>query len=174
MSSSDAGGETGRWWGRRSRGTTVAVGFALVLVVVLVGAAVWLGGSQPVVPTEDPVDAETRAQNTHLTTTLAAADIEVSLVDVTEERVYVAYRLPAFAYDGTGAVDEAAAVELQRFVVGAAADTAPGVERIVVVQYDGEEPRLGWEVRLTDFDAFVAGDLTLEAFEERVQVERYA
>jgi hypothetical protein len=87
--------------------------------------------------------------------------------------VYVAYSLPAFAYDESGAVDEAAATELQRFVVGAAADAAPTADRIVIVQYDGEEPLQSWDVRMADFDAFVAGDLTLDAFESRIQVERF-
>jgi hypothetical protein len=162
------------WWGRRSGVTKAAVVAAVVLVVALVGAGLWLGGSTPdVVPTDEPVDAASRAQNTLLTNTLAAADVDVSLVDVTDERVYVAYSLPAFAYDESGGVDETAATELQRFVVGAAADAAPTADRIVIVQYDGEEPRQSWDVRMADFDAFVAGDLTLATFEERIEIERY-
>lgn len=78
------------------------------------------------------MSAETRVQNTVLYDSLRAAGINESLADINDERIYVAYSLPGYAYDGS-AVNESVAVELQRFVFGASADVAPDVDRLVIV-----------------------------------------
>ena len=161
------------WWGRRSGPAKAGVAVIVLLVVALVAGGIWLGGSPEINQTEEPVAADARATQTLVTSTLRSAEVNASLVDVTEERVYVAYSLPTYAYDETGAVDEPVAIELQRFAVGAAADAAPWVDRIVVVQYDGDSPVLLWEVPMTAFDSYVAGELSLGEFEDRIRAERY-
>lgn len=162
------------WWGRRSRTGKIGIAVVLVVVIVAAGLTAWLTQPQELDPYHDPVSAETRVQNTVLYSSLRSAGINESLVDVNHERVYVAYSLPGYAYDaGTDRVNESIAIELQRFAVGVAADTAPTVDRLVILQYDGDDPRLLWKIQMDDFDALVAGDLTLQEFEGRIEVVRY-
>lgn len=162
----------GDWWNRRGLAVRLVLVAVVLLAAVAVGAGAWLTQPQELEPYQDPVSAEARVQNTVLYDSLRAAGINESLADVNDERIYVAYSLPGYAYDGS-AVNESVAIELQRFVVGASADVAPDVDRLVIVQYDAGEPRLLWTVGMADFDAFVAGELTLEAFEGRIEVVTY-
>lgn len=173
--------EDGSWWTRRSRRAKIGLVAIVVLGVVIVALVLTFSQPNDYRSYEHPVSAETRTANSALMVTLARAGINESMADVTDERVYVAYTLPAYAYgngsdvDGTNGseVNATTAVELQRFVVGAAVNAAPDVPRIVVLQYDGTDPRVAWDVQTSDFAAYVSGDLTLEEFESRIEITRF-
>lgn len=175
----EATGDGGSWWSRRSRGAKVGIVALAVVGVVLGGLLLTFNQPNGFATHEQPVSAETRASNSAIALSLArGGGINRSLVDVTDERVYVAYELPAYAYtnatDGNATrVNETTARDVQRFVLGVAAGGAGDAPRVVILQYDGETPRLAWDVQLSDFAAYFRGDLTLEEFESRIDVTRF-
>lgn len=142
------------------KGATKAA-IALVFLVV-VGAAAYFLLSGPTGGTAyvDQISVETRSQNANLLAALNSGGIVDPLVDVTEERVYVAYDLPEGADPET----------MQRFVIGSAADTAPTSGQIMALQYVGGAPKLLWTVQMADFAALMNGQLaTAEQLEAKVQ-----
>lgn len=131
----------------------------VVLVLVVGGAAFFL--TRPVTPMEfdDDRTVDVRSLNTVLFAALLSGGIEDPFVDINNERVYVAYDLPA------GSDADVA----QRFVVGAAANTAPGAKSIVALQYVDEQPKLLWTVQMADFEAFMEQKITVDQLEEKIQ-----
>jgi hypothetical protein len=107
----------------------------------------------------DPVNPDFKSQNTNLFAALYAGGIEDPFVDVDAERAYVAYELPSGADSDT----------MQRFAVGAAANAAPDVGKIVVVQYVGGTPSVSWTVQMSDFKEFMNAKITGEMLESRIE-----
>ena len=144
---------------------------AAVVVIAIIAVAAFMlmqpaapgvsVGDEDVPEYYDAVDLDTRALNTNLYTALASAGFEDPFVDVTEERVYVAYSLP----EGMEA-DIA-----QRFVIGAAADTAFDVPQIIVTQYEGDTPITVWTVQMDDFKAFMNDQLSGEELDAKIVKE---
>ncbi|HLD81483.1 MAG TPA: hypothetical protein VJA40_05775 [archaeon] len=131
----------------------VVFGAALVLSYFLFTSAV-------VQEFKEDVDEETKTVNSQVYATLAAAGISEPFVDFDRERVYVAYELPE-GFDS---------IATQRFVIGAAADATVGfAEKILAIQYEDDEPRLLWSVKVADVQAFVQEELSLEEFEARIE-----
>lgn len=141
------------------KGATKAV-IALVFLVAVGAAYFLLSGPTGGTVYVDQVSVDTRSQNANLLAALYSGGIVDPLVDVTEERVYVAYDLP----------DGADPETMQRFVIGSAADTAPTSGQVMALQYVGGAPRLLWTVQMADFVALMNGQLAnAEQFEAKVQ-----
>ena len=137
-----------------------------VIVLVIIIAAAYVLLMQPAAPGvdesvpvyEDEVDLDARAMNTDLFAALVSAGFEEPFVDITEERAYVAYDLP----EGMEA-DIA-----QRFVIGAAADTAFDVPQIIVTQYQDEVPVTVWTVEMADFKDYMNNELSGEELDAKI------
>lgn len=116
----------------------LVVGIVLgVLAAAAGGTYLWL--SRPVELEEFPetVSHATRMRNTEVLTALAAVGIVSALVDINEERAYIAYDLPANA--------TATPAALQAYALVIAAEFATATARGIVVQFVDKEPALAWE-----------------------------
>lgn len=133
-----------------------------IILIILAGVSYFL--FTPIQGTEykDEVSLQTRSQNTQIVAALISGGINDSFADVTGERTYVAYELPE-GYNST---------VTQKFVVGAVAsailDTS---DKIVVLQYINSKPKLVWTVQMSDFKAFIVGELTNDQFERKIMQE---
>lgn len=135
---------------------------AAIIVIILVGIAYFL--FSPIQSTEykDVVSLEARSQNTQIVAALISGGINDSFADVTGERTYVAYELPQ-GYNST---------ITQKFVVGATASAVLDTsDKIIVLQYVNSKPKLVWTIQMSDFKAFIVGDLTNDQFEKKIVQE---
>lgn len=150
-------GKRTRWTRRRS----IMVGIAaLVAVLIILGAV--LGRPLPSGPSTIGSEA-----NTRLYETLASGGLNESLVDITSERVLVRYNLDA-------PVDAATSEWALWFTVGAVYSVAPQSERLVIQEYHDLEPVAEIEILMDDIESLVAGSLTEEEFESRMQRTSFA
>jgi hypothetical protein len=138
--------------------------FVIISIIVMVGAFYFL--SQPTPPAKAYVEQapqEFRSANANLGGALYSGGIADPFVDVTAERAYVAYELPA-GYDSEMA---------QRFVIGAAADAAPTASQIIALQYSSGKPTLLWKINMSAFKAFMNAQLTTEQMEAKIEKKSY-
>lgn len=123
------------------------------LVVLIAGTAgAWMWLSQPVaLQTYDDglAPVEQRQRNSDIETALLAVGIESSLIDIDDERAYLAYDMPADAELGTD--------EMQIYILSILAGLAPESALAYIVQFVDEEPALTWEADLAGARAVAAG-----------------
>jgi hypothetical protein len=132
----------------------------IFILIILAGVAYFLFTPPQTTEYKEEISLQTRSQNTQIYATLLSGGINDSFADVIKERTYVAYELPS-GYNST---------QTQRFVLGAAADTVLNTsEKIIVVQYINTTPKLAWTVQMSDFKAFVLGELTLDQLEAKIE-----
>lgn len=156
-------GKKGRW--------KIVLGIMLVAVVLVAGGAyLWLSRATEPVHYEDAVSLASREENSRIVTALAVGGIERPLVDVTADRVYIAYELPA-APEGEAADANATAereAAFQRYALGVAAGAQTAAANFVVAQLVDGEPHRLWSVDADVAESYAAGDITYEAYDAEI------
>lgn len=136
-----------------------------LLLMVLGALTVYLLSPTQATAYADPVDAETRSINAALFAALLVGGIEEPFVDVNAERVYVAYSISNLTANGSSQASDV----YQRYVIGAAVDAAPQVQRIAVLQYVDRLPRTLWIADVADFFAYLQGEISAAELDARIQ-----
>lgn len=122
----------------------------LVLAAAVGGAYLWISRPVAIQEFDEPGPSmESKQQNSLVLTALLGSGIDSALVDVTPERVYVAYDAPAKE-------DPIERDIVQSQALFAVADAAPDVDRAVLVMYVDGVAMLVWKADLGDLRA--AGD----------------
>lgn len=133
-----------------------------ILGLLALGTYAWIRAPVDTESYEDPVSADTAEQNTALAAALRAGGLDDPFVDVTAAQAYVGYEVPDDAAGSAGPTD------WQWFVLGAAADTVTTSDRVIAVQYEGDNAVLSWTVPLDALDAFAAGDMERDELEAQI------
>lgn len=110
-------------------------------------------------PYSDEVSQQIRSQNANLLGALYSGGIVDPFVDIDDERVYVAYDLP----DGQDSDI------MQRFAIGASADAAPTVKKIVISQYQASKAKLIWSLSMADFKSFMNAQFTGDQLDAKIE-----
>lgn len=115
-----------------------------VLLSTVLGLFLWLRTPHDLQEFSEAVPVAQRSTQGDVQTALLAGGIESSLADVTAERAYVAYDLPASASSGD---------DTQAYVLGVLLDLAKASDKAVIVQYVDEKAVLMWKLDLGDVQA---------------------
>lgn len=151
----------------RRRGLKILGIVGVVLAVIVVALLVYSNVPNKASDLPESVSAESRERNTLIATSLVVGGIEDSFVDVTPERVFVSYELPA-----SDAPSNESDVLLQQFVLGAAAQGAPSSAQAVIVQNVNGTMVLQWEVETAKVLDFLEGKTTEEELMAAIKVTR--
>lgn len=168
----------------RAKKILAVTGIVLGVIVVAAGIGLYfLSQPKDLVPYSEITSASAKSRNTDVTRALLLVGLDSALVDVTAERVYVAYKLSAnstnaSAPSGDAAFDAAASTlsessAMQRLVAITAGAAAPEAAKVTVLQYVGETPSVFWVVANADVEAFAKGALSLDGFMEKVNVTTF-
>ncbi|MBP1909972.1 hypothetical protein [Methanolobus bombayensis] len=104
-----------------------------------------------------------RAASMSIYESLAFQGIDDAVVEVTEERVFVKYDQPPVKSDND-------ALLTWMYIIGVAAETAPGSNEIIIEMYDGTEELYEVTVQTSDIQDYLDSTTTLDEFKTKVTV----
>ncbi|MGD9778418.1 hypothetical protein [Methanomethylovorans sp.] len=104
-----------------------------------------------------------RAASMSIYESLAFQGIDDAIVEVTEEQVLVKYDQPPVRSDTD-------ALLIWLYIMGAAAETAPYTDKIIIEMYDGTEELYEVTVQTSDIQDYLDSYTTLDEFKTKVSV----